>query len=67
MGVDYRWMGDRLGGKPNGVVADYDKLRASAVFEKDLATCWTSRNSARASYVPKAITACHRFKLITQP
>jgi uncharacterized protein (DUF488 family) len=33
-GITYRWMGDRLGGRPSGVVGDYDQMRASPIFQQ---------------------------------
>ncbi|MGC9335482.1 MAG: DUF488 family protein, partial [Anaerolineae bacterium] len=37
-GIAYRWMGDRLGGKPEGYVADYDELRVSPSFREGITT-----------------------------
>jgi uncharacterized protein (DUF488 family) len=66
-GIAYRWMGDRLGGKPQGIVADYDRLRASPPFEQGIADLL-----AQAAARPTAIMCsegdhrhCHRYKLIT--
>ncbi len=35
-GIAYGWLGDRLGGKPGGIVADYDELRASPAFQQGI-------------------------------
>jgi uncharacterized protein (DUF488 family) len=66
-GIAYRWMGDRLGGKPQGVVADYDRLRSSPHFEQGIADLL-----AQAAERPTAIMCsegdhrrCHRYTLIT--
>jgi len=66
-GIAYRWAGDRLGGKPEGEVADYDELRASAAFQEGVAGLL-----ALAAGRPTAIMCaegdhrrCHRYKLIT--
>jgi uncharacterized protein (DUF488 family) len=66
-GIAYRWAGDRLGGKPEGEVVDYDQLRASAPFEEGVVELL-----ALASRRPTAIMCaegdhrrCHRYKLIT--
>ena len=66
-GIDYRWMGDRLGGKPDGVVADYDELRTDPAFEQAITELLD-----RASQQHTAIMCsegdhrqCHRHKLIT--
>ena len=66
-GIAYRWAGDRLGGKPDGEVADYDELRASAAFQEGVAEL-----VALAAERPTAMMCaegdhrrCHRHKLIT--
>ena len=66
-GIAYRWAGDRLGGKPEGEVADYDRLRDSVPFEEGVVELL-----ALASRRPTAIMCaegdhrrCHRYKLIT--
>jgi uncharacterized protein (DUF488 family) len=66
-GLAYRWMGDRLGGKPQGVAADYDSLRASPSFAQGIADLL-----ARAAERRTAIMCsegdhrhCHRWSLIT--
>ena len=59
--------GDRLGGKPDGEVADYDVLRASAPFQDGIRALLAAGDEQ-----PTAIMCaegdhrrCHRHKLIT--
>jgi uncharacterized protein (DUF488 family) len=66
-GITYRWMGDRLGGKPGGAVADYDELRTSPIFQQGISDLLDL-----AADAPTAIMCsegdhrqCHRHKLIT--
>jgi len=66
-GIAYGWLGDRLGGKPGGVVADYDELRASPAFQQGI-----DRLIALAAERRTVIMCaegdhrqCHRHKLIT--
>jgi uncharacterized protein (DUF488 family) len=66
-GISYRWMGDRLGGKPEGSVADYDQLSVSPAFQQGIADLM-----AQAAQRSTAIMCsegdhrqCHRHKLIT--
>jgi uncharacterized protein (DUF488 family) len=66
-GICYLWMGDRLGGKPEGVVADYVQLRASPAFQEGV-----SRLVSRGAQHRTAILCaegdhrhCHRGLLIT--
>jgi len=66
-GIAYGWLGDRLGGKPGGIVADYDELRASPAFQQGL-----DRLIALAAERRTVIMCaegdhrqCHRYKLIT--
>ena len=66
-GIAYRWMGDSLGGKPEGAIGDYDELRASPGFQLgvdrllDLAT--QDRTAIMCSEGDHR--QCHRHKLIT--
>lgn len=66
-GIGYRWLGDRLGGKPEGAVAAYDQLRASPAFEQGirdlLALAHRSRTAIMCSEGDHR--TCHRHKLIT--
>lgn len=66
-GIAYRWMGDRLGGKPGGTVADYDQLSDSPAFQQGIADLM-----AQAAHRTTVIMCsegdhrqCHRHKLIT--
>ena len=66
-GIAYRWAGDRLGGKPAGVIPDYDELRASPGFQRGVtdleglaATARTAIMCAEGDH-----RQCHRHKLIT--
>src|SRR5512139_2752128 len=48
-GIAYRWLGDRLGGKPTGGPVDYDELRTSPSFQRgivDLLTLATHHRTA---------------------
>jgi uncharacterized protein (DUF488 family) len=66
-GIAYRWMGDRLGGKPDGVVADYDVLRASAAFQQGIAGLLALAAERRTTIMCAEgdHRQCHRHKLIT--
>lgn len=66
-GIAYHWLGSQLGGKPDGIVGDYEQLRAHPAFQQGL--------SALLSLAEQSCTAimcaegdhrqCHRTKLIT--
>jgi uncharacterized protein (DUF488 family) len=65
--IAYRWLGDRLGGKPQGVVADYDHLRASPAFRLgivELLALAAERHTAIMCSEGDH-RQCHRHKLIT--
>ena len=66
-GIAYRWLGDRLGGKPDGAVADYDQLRASPAFEQGLRDLVALADRSRTAIMCSEgdHRACHRHKLIT--
>ncbi len=66
-GIAYRWMGDRLGGKPEGVVPDYDKLRTSPAFQQGIADLLKlAVNLSTALMCSEGDhRQCHRHKLIT--
>jgi uncharacterized protein (DUF488 family) len=66
-GVAYRWMGDRLGGKPDGHVADYDELRASPSFRQAIADLSALAAGRRTVIMCSEgdHRQCHRHKLIT--
>lgn len=66
-GIGYRWLGDRLGGKPEGMVTNYDQLRAGPAFrqgiEQLLALAAESTTVIMCSEGDHR--QCHRHKLIT--
>jgi uncharacterized protein (DUF488 family) len=66
-GIAYRWMGDRLGGKPDGLVADYDQLRASRSFQEGIAELQVLADQHRTVVMCSEgdHRQCHRYKLIT--
>jgi uncharacterized protein (DUF488 family) len=66
-GIGYHWLGDRLGGKPEGAVADYDKLRASSVFQRGVADLLALAAARRTAIMCAEADhrQCHRHKLIT--
>lgn len=66
-GVTYCWMGDRLGGKPQGVVADYDRLRTSPSFEQGIAALLAQAAERRTAIMCSEgdHRHCHRYTLIT--
>jgi uncharacterized protein (DUF488 family) len=66
-GMSYHWLGDRLGAKPEGVVADYDQLRSRPDFQRGIVDLLTL-----AEREPTVIMCsegdyrdCHRHRLIT--
>jgi uncharacterized protein (DUF488 family) len=66
-GITYRWLGDRLGGKPNGIVADYDELRASPAFREGIADLLSLAEEGCTAIMCAEgdHRECHRHKLIT--
>jgi uncharacterized protein (DUF488 family) len=48
-GIMYRWLGDRLGGKPAGTVLDYDELRTSPGFRQGIAHLLDLANNHRTA------------------
>jgi uncharacterized protein (DUF488 family) len=66
-GISYRWLGDRLGGKPEGVVADYDELRASPAFQQGIDELMVLAAERRTAIMCSEgdHRQCHRHKLIT--
>ena len=66
-GIAYGWLGDRLGGKPGGVVADYDDLRASPAFQQGIDRLMTLAAERRTAIMCAEgdHRQCHRYKLIT--
>jgi len=67
VGIAYRWMGDRLGGKPGGVVADHDELRTSVGFHQGIEDLVSLANERRTAIMCSEgdHRQCHRHKLIT--
>lgn len=66
-GISYLWLGARLGGKPEGVVADYDELRTSPTFQQgidELLALATERRTA-IMCAEGDHRQCHRYRLIT--
>ena len=66
-GISYRWMGDRLGGKPGGSVADYDQLSDSPAFQQGIADLMAlaAQRSTAIMCSEGDHRQCHRHKLIT--
>jgi uncharacterized protein (DUF488 family) len=66
-GIAYRWIGDRLGGKPDGAVADYDELRASSPFQQGIVDLLALAAEQRTAIMCAEgdYHLCHRYKLIT--
>jgi uncharacterized protein (DUF488 family) len=65
--IAYRWMGDRLGGKPEGIVADYDTLRSSPAFRQGIEDLQLEATQHRLAIMCAEgdHRQCHRYKLIT--
>jgi uncharacterized protein (DUF488 family) len=65
--IAYRWLGDRLGGRAEGGMADYDKLRASPAFQQGIAELITVAAATRAAILCAEgdHRQCHRYTLIT--
>lgn len=66
-GIAYRWLGDRLGGKSNGVAANCDELRASPAFQQGIAGLLALAAERRTAIMCAEGDhhQCHRYKLIT--
>lgn len=66
-GIAYLWRGDRLGGKPEGSVADYDKLSRSLSFQQGIAELLALAAGKRTAIMCSEgdHRQCHRHKLIT--
>jgi uncharacterized protein (DUF488 family) len=66
-GIGYHWMGDRLGGKPGGNVADYEQLRVSPSFRQGIAELVALATETRTTIMCSEgdHRQCHRHKLIT--
>ena len=65
--IAYRWLGDLLGGKPEGTVGDYDEIRAGPAFllgvDRLLDLAANDRTAIMCSEGDHR--QCHRHKLIT--
>lgn len=64
--IEYRWMGEQLGGKPGGEIPDYDQLCTRPSFQQGIAEL-----VSLAREHPTAVMCaegdhrrCHRHKLI---
>lgn len=66
-GIAYHWMGARLGGKPEGAIADYDELRISSSFQQGIADLLALAAEHRTAVMCSEgdHRQCHRHKLIT--
>ena len=66
-GIAYRWMGDVLGGKPEGTVGDYDALQASSAFQVGVDRLLGLSAQERTAIMCSEgdHRQCHRHKLIT--
>jgi uncharacterized protein (DUF488 family) len=66
-GIAYRWVGDLLGGKPEGAIGDYDELRASPAFLQgvDRLLDLAAENRTAIMCSEGDHRQCHRHKLIT--
>jgi uncharacterized protein (DUF488 family) len=66
-GIAYRWLGDRLGGKPTTGPVDYDDLRASPGFHQGIAELLALAAGRRTAIMCSEgdHRQCHRYKLIT--
>jgi uncharacterized protein (DUF488 family) len=66
-GIIYRWLGDRLGGKPGGAIVDYDELRASPDFQEAVTDLLSFAVEERTAIMCAEgdHRQCHRYKLIT--
>jgi uncharacterized protein (DUF488 family) len=65
-GIGYHWMGDRLGGKPGGLVADYEQLSASPAFKQGIEDLVTGAATHRTAIMCAEgdHRQCHRHRLI---
>ncbi len=66
-GIAYRWLGESLGGKPDGTVGDYVAIRQSSTFRTGI------DELRKLAAVRRTVImcsegdhhSCHRYKLIT--
>lgn len=66
-GIAYRWMGARLGGKPEGTVGDYDEMRVSPGFRRGVDSLLDLAAERHTAIMCSEgdHRQCHRHKLIT--
>jgi uncharacterized protein (DUF488 family) len=66
-GVEYRWRGQNLGGKPQGATGDYDEIHKSQDFQEGLAELITLARDRKVTIMCSEgdHRKCHRHKLIT--
>jgi uncharacterized protein (DUF488 family) len=66
-GIAYRWEGERLGGKPEGEVVDYDIMAAQPAFRQGVAdlVVWAGSHRLAIMCSEGDHHKCHRHKLIT--
>jgi len=66
-GIAYRWLGDRLGGKPTTGPVDYEELRANPHFEQGITDllALAARQRTAIMCAEGDHRQCHRYKLIT--
>lgn len=66
-GIGYLFMGEKLGGKPDGVVVDYDELRASSSFQQGITELIALAVERRVAIMCSEgdHRRCHRHLLIT--
>ena len=66
-GIVYCWLGDFLGGKPEGASSDYDELRASPAFQQGVDRLLDLAAQDRTAIMCSEgdHRQCHRHKLIT--
>ena len=65
--IAYRWLGEGLGGKPEGTTGDYDQLRASPAFRQGIRRLLDLAAKYRTVIMCSEgdHRQCHRHKLIT--
>jgi uncharacterized protein (DUF488 family) len=66
-GVEYRWRGQNLGGKPQGNTGDYEEIGKSQGFREGLAELLTLAQDRKVTIMCSEgdHRKCHRHKLIT--
>jgi len=66
-GIAYRWEGERLGGKPESGVVDYDKMAIQPSFRQGIADLDVMARNQRTAIMCSEgdHRKCHRHKLIT--